>query len=151
MLALIPDVVIICLMLTKKDCEAGKDDGMKQSGTFTTYLSDLRQGGYMEERGGMLYATRGGIDYFGGNVPSAPSSTEEVLAVWEPKLRDGARRILRVLVDRRGCAVPLDEVAENAGMTKSGTFTTYLSDLRTARLIVTERGTAAANKETLFL
>ena len=125
--------------------------GMKKSGTFTTYLSDLRGGGYMEERGGMLYATKSGIDYFGGNVPSAPSSMEEVLAVWEPKLRDGARRILRVLVNKRGHAVPLDEVAESSGMTKSGTFTTYLSDLRTARLIVTERGTAAANKETLFL
>jgi hypothetical protein len=125
--------------------------GMKKSGTFTTYLSDLRQGGYMEERGGMLYATRAGVDYFGGNVPSAPSSTEEVLAVWEPKLRDGARRILRVLVNRRGHALPLEELAEHSGMTKSGTFTTYLSDLRTARLIVTERGTAAANKETLFL
>jgi hypothetical protein len=125
--------------------------GMKKSGTFTTYMSDLRKGGYIEERGGMVFATDAGMQYFGGNVPDAPRSTEEVLAVWEPKLRDGARRILRVLVDAGGDAVPLDELTDKSGMTKSGTFTTYLSDLRTARLIVTERGVAAANKETLFL
>ena len=125
--------------------------GMKKSGTFTTYMSDLRTGGYIEVRDGHLYATDAGISYFGGNVPSAPQSTSEVLAVWEPKLRDGARRILRFLVQHRGKDVPLEDVAEGSGMTKSGTFTTYLSDLRTARLIVTGRGCAAANKETLFL
>jgi len=125
--------------------------GMKKSGTFTTYMSDLRKGGYIEERDGMVFATDAGMQYFGGNVPDAPRSTEEVLAVWEPKLRDGARRILRVLVEAGGNPVPLEELTERASMTKSGTFTTYLSDLRTARLIETGRGVAMANKETLFL
>lgn len=73
------------------------------------------------------------------------------LAVWEPKLRAGARRILRFLVERSGEPVPTQELLEGSNMAKSGTFTTYLSDLRTARLIVTDRGTVAANKETLFL
>jgi IS1 family transposase len=43
MLALIPDVVIICLMLTKKDCEAGKDDESLHSGEIVTqkYLTKL--------------------------------------------------------------------------------------------------------------
>jgi hypothetical protein len=125
--------------------------GMKKSGTFNTYMSDLRMGGYIESRGNLLYATDSGIGYFGGNVPSAPQTTEEVLAVWVPKLRSGAQRILRFLIDRGGEDVPLAELAEGSGMTKSGTFNTYLSDLRTARLIVTGRGSAAANRETLFL
>ena len=125
--------------------------GMKKSGTFTTYMSDLRKGGYIEERGGLVFATDAGSEYFGGNVPNAPQSTDEVLAVWEPKLRGGARRILKVLVDAGGEPVALEDLTSKSGMTKSGTFTTYLSDLRTARLIVTERGVAMANRETLFL
>jgi uncharacterized protein len=125
--------------------------GMKKSGTFNTYMSDLRMGGYIENRNNLLYATDAGIEYFGGNVPEAPRDTAEVLAVWEPKLRDGARRMLRYLVDCGGEEVTLDRLADSTSMTKSGTFNTYLSDLRTARLIVTGRGTAAANRETLFL
>jgi hypothetical protein len=125
--------------------------GMKKSGTFTTYMSDLRVGGYIEERNGMLYATESGIQYFGGNIPSAPQSTEDMLAVWSPKLREGARRMLNALVEAGGNPMTLDELATQVNMARSGTFTTYLSDLRTARLIVTDRGSVAANKETLFL
>ena len=125
--------------------------GLRRSGTFSAYLSDLRTNAYIEQRDGELYSTQAGIDYFGENPPPAPSTTEEVLAVWEPKLRDGARRILRALVARQGQDVSLDELAEASGLTKSGTFSTYLSDLRTARLIVTGGGMARANRETLFL
>jgi len=125
--------------------------GMKKSGTFTTYMSDLRKGVYIDERDGKVYATEEGLKYFGGNVPSAPTTTEEVLSIWEPKLRDGARRILRVLVDAGGDPVSMEDLTAKANLAKSGTFTTYLSDLRTARLITTERGQASANRETLFL
>lgn len=125
--------------------------GMKKSGTFSTYMSDLRTGGYIEVTGDTLTATQAGLDYFGGNLPDAPRTTEEVLAIWEPKLREGARRILRVLVSRKGHGMDLETLADASGMTKSGTFSTYLSDLRTARLIITERGQAKANTETLFL
>lgn len=124
--------------------------GMKKSGTFTTYLSDLRRGEYIEERNGEVYATRAGLEYC-KHVPSAPASTDEVLAIWKPKLRDGARRMLDVLVLQGGEFVGREQLAEAAGMTKSGTFTTYLSDLRTARLVVIDSRGVAANKETLFL
>ena len=125
--------------------------GMKKSGTFSTYMSVLRTGGYVELRDGEVYASQTGIDYFGGQVPAAPSTTEEVLAVWNPKLRKGARRMLEVLGVAGGVPVPLEDLAQASGMSESGTFSTYLSDLRTARLVVTEKGTAAANKDTLFL
>jgi len=126
--------------------------GMKKSGTFTTYLSDLRMGGYMEQRGdGLVYATDAGVEYFGGNVPDAPSTTDGVLAVWKPKLREGACRMLDVLVAAGGEPMSREELVDKSGMSKSGTFTTYLSDLRTARLIVTDGGQVRANKDTLFL
>ena len=125
--------------------------GMKKSGTFSTYLSDLRRGGYIVENGDTLSATQAGMAYFGSNIPKAPSTTEEVLAIWNPKLRDGARRILSVLVTGGGLACEREELARLAGMTTSGTFSTYLSDLRTARLIETKAGMVKANQQTLFL
>jgi hypothetical protein len=124
---------------------------MKKSGTFSTYMSDLRRGGYMEQRGDDLFATQAGIDYFGGNIPAAPSTKDEVLAVWRPKLREGARRMLEYLVQHPRTIMTKDELAEGAGMSNAGTFSTYLSDLRRAQLIVVAGNEVHANKDTLFL
>lgn len=74
-----------------------------------------------------------------------------VLDPTDAKLRDGARRMLDVLVAAGGEFVGREDLAQAAGMTKSGTFTTYLSDLRTARLVVIENRGVAVNRETLFL
>ncbi|MGC2234279.1 MAG: type IV secretory system conjugative DNA transfer family protein [Candidatus Acidiferrum sp.] len=124
--------------------------GLKKSGTFSAYMSDLRKG-YIEERNGMVFATQQGLDYC-QHIPAAPQTTEEVLNIWNPKLRDGARRMLDALVRRGGEAVSKEELGELAQLQKSGTFSAYLSDLKTARLAIVNRdGTVAANKETLFL
>jgi hypothetical protein len=124
--------------------------GMKRSGTFSAYMSDLRKG-YIEERDGLVFSTEHGLAYC-QHIPAAPQSTEEVLEVWKPKLRDGARRMLDALVQRGGEPISKEELGEMAGLQKSGTFSAYLSDLKTARLAVVNRdGTVAANKESLFL
>lgn len=124
--------------------------GMKKSGTFSAYMSDLRGGGYIEERDGLIFASPAGLDYF-GEVPAAPQSTDEVLEIWRPKLRDGARRMLDALVTAGGRPMGREELAEAAGLTNSGTFSAYLSDLRTARLAVVGRDGVAADRESLFL
>jgi len=124
--------------------------GLKKSGTFSAYMSDLRKG-YIEERDGMVFATQSGLDYC-KHIPAAPQSTEEVLDIWKPKLRDGARRMLDALVQAGGEPISKEQLGELAQLQKSGTFSAYLSDLKTARLAVVNRdGTVAANKETLFL
>lgn len=125
--------------------------GMKKSGTFSTYMSDLRRGGLIQENGGMVFATNEGLEYC-QHVPQAPQTTEEVLNVWRPKLREGARRMLDVLVGLAGDSISKEDLAAQAEMTNSGTFSTYLGDLRTSRLIVVGRdGLVQADKETLFL
>jgi hypothetical protein len=125
--------------------------GLKKSGTFSAYMTDLRRGGYIEERGGEVYATDVGLEYC-KHAPPAPQSTEEVVAIWNQKLRDGARRMLEVLVKAGGEPIDKESLGERAGLVKSGTFSAYLSDLKTARLAVVNRdGTVAANRETLFL
>lgn len=124
--------------------------GLKKSGTFSAYMSDLRRGQYIEEKNEMVFATQAGLDWC-QHVPQAPQTTEEVVAVWEPKLRDGARRMLHVLVELQGESISKEELGEKAGLRKSGTFSAYLSDLRTARLAaVNQDGTVAANREALF-
>jgi uncharacterized protein len=124
--------------------------GLKKSGTFSAYMSDLRKHGLIEERNGLVFSTQGGLDYC-KHIPAAPQTTEEVLSIWEPKLRDGARRMLRVLVEGRGEAMSKEELGERANLQKSGTFSAYLSDLKTARLAIVHRDGVAANRETLFL
>jgi hypothetical protein len=125
--------------------------GLKKSGTYSAYKSDLFRGGYIEKRGADLFATQTGIDYFGGNIPDAPQSTEDVLAIWNSKLRDGARRMLDRLVAHGGEMVPREQLFEESNLEKSGTASAYLSDLKRAQLALTSREGVAANRETLFL
>lgn len=123
---------------------------LKKSGTYSAYKTDLRKAGFIEERGGLFYATDAGINWIGHDIP-APGTTQGVLEVWLPKLRLGARRMLEVLIECGGSFITDTELQERAGLAKSGTFGAYKTDLRTAGLVITENGMIAANKEVLFL
>lgn len=126
--------------------------GLRKSGTFSTYKSALRSAGFItEDADRKFYATQEGITYMGDKVEQAPTTTDEVLALWKPKLGAGARRILDALVEAGGETLTQEELTEKTGLQKSGTFSTYISALRTAQLVITKDGRYAANKETLFL
>jgi hypothetical protein len=130
--------------------------GMRKSGTYSTYLSRLRTAGFIEQREGKFFATEAGIEFIGDRRVETPTTTEEVVALWKPKLAaDGAKRMLDVLVGYRGEPISKEDLFVEAGFKgekgTSGTFSTYMSRLRTARLLVDVNGMVAANKETLFL
>lgn len=126
--------------------------GLRKSGTFSTYKSALRSAGFItEDADHKFYATDEGITYMGDKVEQAPSTTQEVLALWKPKLGAGARRILDALVEAGGETLSIEELGAKTGLQKSGTFSTYISALRTAQLVLTGKDGYAANKETLFL
>jgi len=125
--------------------------GLKKSGTYSTYKGDLFRCGYVERRGAELAATQTGMDYFGGDIPQAPASTEEVLNIWSPKLRDGARRMLERLIAHRGRFIPKEQLYEESELTVRGTAQTYLGDLKRAQLAIVRGREVAANSETLFL
>lgn len=126
---------------------------LKKSGTYTNYKSALYTNGLMEQRSdGLFYATKAGIEYIGEERKNVPTSTKEVVDMWKPKLADGARRMLDVLVKHGGEFISEEDLRTEANLAKSGTYTNYKSALNTARLIVTEGGgRIAANRETLFL
>jgi len=125
--------------------------GLKKSGTYSAYMTDLRRSGFIEERdNGLIYATQAGINYIGHDI-QAPTTTQEVMNIWLPKLRLGARRMLECLVKHKGEPISDEQLQQETELANSGTYSSYKTDLRTARLIKTNRGMVAADKDTLFL
>jgi hypothetical protein len=121
-----------------------------KGGTFTTYYGDLRRAGFIEERGGLTYATEAGVTALGDQVPKAPTSHEDAMALWRKALRAGAFAMLEVIVAAGPDGTTRDEVAASVGMTASGgTFTTYLGDLRRNGLI-TDQGKRCTANDILF-
>lgn len=124
----------------------------RTGGTWAAYKSDLKQGGYLEIRDGIWFATEAGVAYFGGSIPDAPQTTEEVFNLWTPKLRAGAVKMLSELIKHKGLAITREQLGEAVEMgSRGGTFSAYLSDLKTADLIVVAGSNLSANAETLFL
>jgi uncharacterized protein len=125
--------------------------GLRKTGTFSNYKSLLITQGLISKDGDKYQATQAGIDWFGDDRPQAPQTTEEVLSIWNSKLPDGARRMLKVLVEHRGEPVSEDTLLEESQLKKTGTFSNYKSMLITAKLIKKNGNMLAADKETLFL
>lgn len=119
----------------------------RTGGTFSTYQSDLRVGGYVEERGDLVELTDLGWQAIGqepGNL--APQSTEEVLELYSGVLRAGARRMIDELIAVYPQGYTREGLADASGVASSGgTFSTYLSDLRKAGLIEEDSGTIRAS------
>jgi hypothetical protein len=99
-------------------------------GTFSTYLSRLRTAGYLTEEGGYFSASDAGMAA-AGEMPPAPQSTEELVAMWQRAVGGGAARMLDVLVAAYPESLTRERLAEDLDMAASGgTFSTYLSRLR---------------------
>jgi hypothetical protein len=150
------DMLIACARMYPKgltEAQVASQAGIKRTGgTFSDYKSLLRTSGCVRFDGGLWTATEEGMRRAGADIPAAPSSTAEVLAMWLPKLRGKSKDMLRVLVDRNGETMTREQLGAAVGVqTTGGTFSDYLSLLRTADLIVTDASGVRANAETLLL
>ncbi|NUS38285.1 MAG: DUF87 domain-containing protein [Lysobacter sp.] len=115
-------------------------------GTFGTYFSNLKKAGFLEERDGLVFATDAGVAHLGGDVPPAPTTHEEAMALWKRALRSGAFRMLEVIVTAGQDGVTRDQLGAAIDMAhKGGTFGTYLSNLRTNGLVTESGGRLVAN------
>lgn len=107
-------------------------------GTFSTYWSQIRNAGLIEESDGLFWASEAGLD-FAGVRPEAPRTTAEHLAMWNARLKRGAREILEVLVNHYPDPWTKEDLGFELGMAHTGgTFNTYISHLRTNKLIETD-------------
>lgn len=124
--------------------------GFKRTGgTWSTYKSRLRGAGMIEQRGALWHATEAALAVL-GDVPPAPTTPEERVAMWKAALGSGPSKILDHLVDAYPDAVSRDELAAAVEMAASGgTFSTYLSRLSGNGLIERSAGALRAS-EALF-
>lgn len=105
-----------------------------RSGTFSTYLSKARQQGWIEGSKDRLAITDTGLEALGSYEP-LPTG-QDLLNYWLRELGDsGESRMLSVLAEAYPSSLSKDELATRAGMAISGTFSTYLSHLRSLELI----------------
>jgi len=117
-----------------------------KGGTFNTYLGDLRRSGFIESRLDLIYVTESGIESLGDRVPNAPTSHEEVMALWRKSLRAGAYRMLEGIVSAGENGICREDIAIQVGMERTGgTFNTYLGDLRRNGLITETTGVSVAS------
>lgn len=115
------------LRLTKS--QWGTVSHLKTSGgTWSTYLSDIRRAGFVDENSAGYTLTDAGFDYLGARP--APLTPSELQDHYRGILRRGAATMLDALID--AYPDPLSREALGAAAeisTSGGTFSTYLSDL----------------------
>jgi hypothetical protein len=94
--------------------------GLKPSGGhFNSGRRDLRAGGYVIEANGLVAPTPDGLKA-AGEVPPAPSTPAERLALWCGRLPAPAPEMLRTLAAQGERYIRVDELAAMLGKKPSG-------------------------------
>jgi hypothetical protein len=125
--------------------------GLSDSGTFSTYCGDLRRGGYVQEDRDYVALTDDGWAVI-GRTPGSVSAqtTEEMVELYAGILRGGARRMLTAVMAAYPRSLLHADLATAAGIVISGTFSTYLGDLRRAGLVEDDRNGGVRASELLM-
>jgi hypothetical protein len=112
--------------------------GMKRTGgTFQSYFSALRTGGFIAEEAGAVAITQAGLAAAGVEPGAAPVTAEEIREQWRSVLKAGARAMLDFLLEAHPGGMTRDELATAVGLERTGgTFQSYLSVLRSNGLAV---------------
>lgn len=121
-------------------------------GTFGTYFGNLKRNGLLDESGEGIIVSADGLNILGEDIPAAPQTTDELIAMWQDALPSGAGRMLSALVEHYPEWVTREELGELCGFAVSGgTFGTYLGMLRRNGLIEEDSAKYARASSTLFL
>ncbi|OHU46103.1 hypothetical protein BKG82_28385 [Mycobacteroides chelonae] len=109
--------------------------GIKHTGgTWTTYLSRLRQAGFVDQNHAGFTLTDAGWSYLGERP--APMTANELQQHFLSILRKGAGRMLEAIMAAYPRGLTRTQIADAAEIASTGgTFTTYLSDLTRNGLI----------------
>lgn len=126
--------------------------GMKHTGgTFNDYLGTLRRSGFVIVDRKGIQITADGEAFIGDEALAVPTTTEEVLALWRPKFKQGARKILDLLVENFPNALTKPEIGNAVGNAYTGgTFNDYLGTLVRNGMAVKVDGAYVASED-LFL
>ena len=107
--------------------------GLKKGGTFDTYMSALRQAGYMEQDGELFRPTAQGMRAVRGMPDieaTRPKSIDELLDGWKKKITGSGKKMFDLIVARGKKGITREELALKAPVSQGGTFDTYMSQIR---------------------
>lgn len=117
------------------------------SGSFSNYLSNLRIRGLIAENGSGFSITQLGLDNV-GHYETLPTDPATLVNFWANKIGGGAGRMLKALFNAYPQALTKPELGEQSEMVhSSGSFSNYLSTLRTNALIEESNGTIKIAEE----
>lgn len=118
-----------------------------KGGSFDTYLSALRTGGYIDGARACIVITQAGLSYLGEYTPLPTGRA--LLDYYLSQLGNaGPSRMLKALVGCYPKTLDASELGERANVSvEGGSFDTYLSKLRTLELIAGPRGALRASEE----
>lgn len=107
----------------------------RKGGTWSTYVSRLRTAGRIVRQGDLWFATDQGLADLGGDVAPMPPPGSELVDFWSSRI-PGAAPMLQRLADEYPNWMTRETLAEQLNLAASGgTFSTYLSRLRSPGLI----------------
>lgn len=121
-----------------------------RTGTFSDYLRSLRDAGLVVDEGETLRATARA----GSIVPPTqePMTHEQLRAMWDSKLKAGARRMLDLLIDAWPNGMTRADLAEKSGVKeRTGTFSDYLRSLVDNGLATRKSGQLLASPSLFML
>lgn len=121
-----------------------------KSGSFSTYLSNLKRNELLEGNGKEFTITEKGLEV-AGDVDQIPTDPNALVDLWVGVVKGGAGRMLKALAEVYPGELSREELGEAAEMSStSGSFTTYISTLKRNGLIKVDGKTVKAS-ESLFL
>jgi hypothetical protein len=124
--------------------------GLSAGGTFDTYKSKLRTIAFIDEDSAGFGITPDGLAWLGHDRPEAPSSTEDLIRLWEQRFPSKVGLMLREVVSVFPNKLSFEELRKRVDLSEGGTFDTYLSKLRSNALVETHKNEVKAS-ESLFI
>jgi hypothetical protein len=120
------------------------------TGTFRTYLSQLRQNEFIfDAADGAVGLTAAGRSH--ANDEGLPTTHAELHAAWRKKLGGTVAKMFDVLIDAYPESVERSDLGTAVNVSHdTGTFRTYLSQMRAPGLIVDTSKTAVRASDALF-
>ncbi len=122
-----------------------------RSGTYSTYLGQLRRQGLIDSDQTGVRITPAGRAHTRELAVAPVRTTDDLLGAWRERLLSGERRIFDILVEAYPQPLSRQELARRAGLSAgSGTYSTYLGKLR-RNGIIESAGASIRASESLFL
>lgn len=107
----------------------------RKGGTWSTYLSNLRRAGFIDENSAGYTLTEAGFEFLGDRPE--PITAIELQDHYRKLLRRGAAKMMDAVIDAYPSALTREELGAAADLeTSGGTFGTYLSDLSRNGLVI---------------